>query len=141
MKYHTVWKQFNNFLVKLDRRPKAWEDRTALYCAHLVQEGFQWSTIKSYISAIKADNYEWNEKEIKLSIITRACKIKNDKLIARLPIRKGFLELILFEIQRMYSGNQPQPYLEIMYKALYSLTRNKLHGIWMFYFSNFTYLL
>ena len=35
-----------------------------------------------------------------------------------LPIQLGLLELILFEIQRRFSA---QPYLQIMYKALFAL--------------------
>ena len=38
----------------------------------------------------------------------------------RLPIQKGLLELLLFEIERFFKENN-QPYLKIMYKALFSL--------------------
>ena len=52
--YYSIWKQFNNFIVKLDVRPGDWENQVALYCTYLVNEGRQSNTIKSYISAIKA---------------------------------------------------------------------------------------
>ena len=38
----------------------------------------------------------------------------------RLPIQCGLLELLLFEIERLYY-KQPQPFLEAMYKALFAL--------------------
>ena len=52
--YYNVWTNFNKFLVRLDNIPHDWEAKTALYCGYLVKKGAQSSTIKSYISAIKA---------------------------------------------------------------------------------------
>ena len=120
--YFKIWRAFNNFLVKLDRRPKTWEDRVALYCAYLTDEGAQSQTIKSYISAIKSvlrdDNYEWNENQVALSSLTRACKIVNDTVRTRLPIYCNLLETILFEVGRYFKD---QPYLEILYKTMFLL--------------------
>ena len=81
--YHSVWRTFNNFLMRLDRRPEIWEDRTALFCTHLVHDrGVQSSTLKSYISAIKCilkdDGYGWNDNKVLLSALIKSCKLVND---------------------------------------------------------------
>ena len=56
-----------------------------------------------------------------LGSLTKACKLINDKVHTRLPIQCGLLELILFEIQRVY-GSAGQHYLQIMYTALFALS-------------------
>ena len=121
--YHIIWKQFNAFLIRLDIKPKFWEERVALYCAHLMEKGTKSSTMSSYISAIKAilraDNYEWSESRVVFSSLVRACKLNNDIIKPRLPIHIGMLEILLFEIDRIYSGTQP--YLQSLYKAVLCL--------------------
>ena len=124
--YYSIWKQFNKFMVKLDIQPRDWEQRVALYCtSYLVNEGCQSNTIKSYISTIKAilraDKYKWNDQLAQLNVITWACKYANDAIQTRLPIMKGFLEVILFELQRHYGDQNPQPFLESLYKSLFLL--------------------
>ena len=115
----SIWRNFNNFLIKLEQKPKLWEEHVAWFAAYLVNDGIQSSTLKSYISAIKAilkcDKYKWNDNYLELSSITRACKIENDEVKTRLPISKGLLELILFELQRYFNS---QPYLETLYQAM-----------------------
>ena len=32
--YHSVWKSFNEFFLKLDKKPKKWEDRLTLFVGH-----------------------------------------------------------------------------------------------------------
>ena len=109
-------------MIQLDIKPKYWEDKVSLFLAYMVHRGAQSSTIKSYTSAIKAilteDGYEWDNKRILLTTLTRACRLKNDRVSTRLPIQCGLLELILFEIQRIYSD---QEYLSIAYNALFIL--------------------
>ena len=51
--YLSIWHQFSYFLLKLDYRPAKWEDRTTLFIGYLVDNGYQSSTVKSYVSAIK----------------------------------------------------------------------------------------
>ena len=51
--YYNIWRKFNDFVFKLDAKPKSWEERTSLYGAYLVDQGVQSSTLKSYVSAIK----------------------------------------------------------------------------------------
>lgn len=119
--YLSVWHKFNDFLVQLDKKPKFWEDRTTLFIAYMIEKGCQSSTVKSYVSAIKKmlvnDGYEWQDKYILLSSLTKACKLKNDCVKVRRPIKCSMLETILFEVQRIYK-KRFQHYLEVMYKAL-----------------------
>ena len=103
--------------------PLLWEDRTCLYCTHLIcEKGLQSSTVRSYISGIKSvlttDGYEWDDGKMLLNTLTRSCKAKNDRVKTRLPIQRGLLEMVLFEIRRRYSE---QPYLEALYIAAYLL--------------------
>ena len=120
--YHQIWTQFNSFIIKLDKMPKSWEQRASLYGAYLVDLGRQSSTIRSYISAIKgvlkSDGYQWDDNKVLLNTITRACKLTNDQLKTRLPIQIGLLELILFQVDRIYHASG-QPYLGILFKTLF----------------------
>ena len=43
-----------SFFVRLDSKPECWEDRLILYIGFLIEKNRRSSTIKSYISAIKA---------------------------------------------------------------------------------------
>ena len=75
--YNNVWKNFNEFLIKLDILPVAWEERIALYCVFLTEyTGIQSRTLKSYVSAIKKKltniGYRCNDDLIWLSSLTRA---------------------------------------------------------------------
>ena len=121
--YHRIWTRFNKFLLKLDSKPSAWEDRVALFAAFLVQEGRQSSTIKSYVSAIKyvlqLDGYSWSDNKVLLTTLTRACKLENDVVKTRLPIHVGLLDTLLFELDRALDQ---QKYLCCMYKALFALS-------------------
>ena len=88
--------------------------------------GIQSSTLKSYFSAIKhtlkQDGYVWDDKKVILSSLVRGCKLENDRVKVRLPIQKGLLEMLFFEIGRTYnSSKNPQPYLDILYKAMFCL--------------------
>ena len=94
----------------------------ALFCAFLVEKGNKSSTIRSHVSAIKSvlktDGYTWNDDLILLDAIVKSCKLVNDTVYHRLPIQKGLLELVLFELERLYVK---QGYLEILYKAIFLL--------------------
>ena len=65
--------------------------------------------VQSYISAMKAvlkmNDIDVSEDQYLLASMTRASKLKNDKIRTRLPIQKGMLTVILrdttlFPIQR-----------------------------------------
>ena len=123
--YHKAWRVFNNFLLRLDQSQThvSWEDRVVLFGSHLVNQGMQSSTIKSYFCAIKhilrTDGYEWDDNKAMLSSIMKSCKLLNDKVLIRLPIRRRLLDLLLFEIQRIFPD---QPYLEKLYLAMLSIS-------------------
>ena len=123
--YHKVWRVFNNILLRLDQSQKdvCWEERVVLFGSHLVDQGIQSSTIKSYFCAIKlilkTDGYDWDDNKAMLSTITKSCKILNDTVLIRLPIRRRLLDLILFEVQRIFPG---QPYLEKLYLGMFSIS-------------------
>ena len=116
--YLAVWRKFNDFVQRLDIRPKSWEDRACLYGAFLIDKGIQSSTLKSYMSAIKhtlLDNgYKWNDDLVLLNTMTKACKVMNNRITTRFPIHKNLLETIVFELHRLL---RQQPFLLCMYKA------------------------
>ena len=119
--YYTVWKLFNKFFIRLDRKPKRWEDGLNLFVGYLVDSKNQSSTVRSYISAIKAvlrtNKIKIQEDQYLLSAMTKACKLKNDRVKARLPIQKAMLSVIIKMIRKhFYKSNQP--YLAALYKAL-----------------------
>ena len=118
--YHTIWNLFNSFLIRLDEMPNTWEERLCLYVGYCADRGLQSSMIKSYISGIKhmlsMDDYYLNENKILLTTLTRATKLENDSIRNRLPIQKGLLELMLFEVETSFSS---QYYLELLFKTLF----------------------
>ena len=120
--YYNIWKLFNGFILQLDRKLKMWEQRLYLYGAYLVDRGVQSAILKSYFSAIKKIlhhiDYKLDDNKLLLNTLTKACKMVNDKVTTRLPIKVNLLEQILFEIQRTFHA---QYYLEKLYKALFLL--------------------
>ena len=121
--YYRVWKLFNQFFIRLDKKPDDWEDRIVLFAGFLIENKMQSSSVKSYLSAIKAmlaeSGIKLQEDQFLLSSLTKACKIKNDHLFTRLPIRKGMLNLLLLEVSKLYGmAANNQPYLEKLYKAI-----------------------
>ena len=121
--YYCVWKLFNEFFIKLDVKPHSWEERLTLFVEYLIESKYKSTTIKSYISAIKAvlrnDGVELQEDKYLLALLTRACKLKNDTVRTRLPIQKGMLHIILRSTKNYYL-NLGQPYLAHMYVAVFS---------------------
>ena len=120
--YYAVWKVFNEFIIKLDQKPKLWQDRLTLFVGYLVEQNRQSSTVRSYISAIKAvlkmNNIRIEEDQFLLSSLTQACRLKNDRLKTRLPIRKAMLSVVLRET-RKYFLNEGQPYLASLYQTIF----------------------
>ena len=121
--YLSVWKNFNKFFIKLDIKPSSWEDRIMLFAGHLINQEKRSQTVRSYISAIKGilrdDGVQINEDKFLLHSLTRACKLKNDQVRARLPIQKGLLKIII-RTTREYFMEKGQPYLAILYATLFS---------------------
>ena len=122
--YLNIWRQFNNFVISLAVKPASWEARTTLYIAYLIEQGRQSSSIKTYVSAIKKllviDGCDWQDKEVLLTSLTKACRLVNDRVKTRLPIQCGLLEMILFEVERKFEALS-QHYLEWLYKAIFIL--------------------
>ena len=79
--------------------------------------------VKSYISAIKAvlktNGIELNENQYLILSLTKACRLKNDNVKTRLPIYKGLLQLLIKKIKQIFE-EKGQPYLSILYQALFS---------------------
>ena len=90
--------------------------------AHLIDNGMKSASVKSYLSAIKktlvVDGYQWVDTRVEVATLTRACCIINDTLMNRFGVHCGLLKLILFQIERKFSR---QPYLLVLYQALFSL--------------------
>ena len=120
--YYRIWKNFNKFFIKLDVKP-AMEEALNLYVAFLIQNKKKSGTIRSYISAIKAilevDGHPIKEDRATLNAMTRACRLQGTRKIIRFPIRKGLLYMMLKKIEELLDT---QPYLEILYKALFATT-------------------
>ena len=104
--YYTIWKIFNRFFIRLDKKPLHWEDRLTLFVGYLVEDGKQSSTVKSYISAIRAvlaeNSITLNENHFLLSSLMKACKLVNDQIRAQHPMYFG-----LFRIGELTSGEHP----------------------------------
>ena len=117
---HTTqsWKQFGKFFLRLDLKPINWEQRITLFLGYLIEYRLKNSTIKSYLSALRAvlaeDGIEIKDDKFALTSLIRASRIRNDVLQVRLPLHKGMLGLILQEVTKYFDENN-QPYLKNMY--------------------------
>ena len=120
--YYTVWRKFNEFFVRLDEKPDSWEERLTLFVGHLIDTNKKSSTIRSYISAVKAvlkdDGVEINENKYLLTSLTRACRYVNDRVRIRLPIRKDLLQLLINKVRQKYLDVN-QPYLATLYSTMF----------------------
>ena len=78
--------------------------------------------IRSYVSAIKstlkADGYAWNDDLLVLESLMKACHLINDTVHIRLPISRNLLEILLFEVDRIFDQ---QPFLLALFQALYAV--------------------
>ena len=68
---------------------------------------------------LKEDGVKLNENKYLLASLTKACRLRNDKILTRLPIQKGMLRILLKKIEIQYDL---QYYLCVMYQALFSTT-------------------
>ena len=121
--YYVVWHLFNEFFVKLDIKPRNWEDRITLFVGQLIREGKCSATIESYISAIKAvlknNKILVNPDKYLLSSLTKACKLVNDKVRARILVQKPMLMVMIKKLGILFEN---QPYLLHLYRALFITT-------------------
>ena len=51
--YYRIWKQFNQFFLRLDQKPDTWEECLILFTGFLVEAKHKSSTVKTYVSAIR----------------------------------------------------------------------------------------
>ena len=120
--YRCVWECFNKFLIKLDHKPTMWERRITLFVGYLIDCKKQTSTIRSYISAIRAilkdSNIKFDENKYLIMSLTRACHLVNDRVRTRLPIKKKMLMVLLKQLESKFHD---QPYLLKLYQALFSM--------------------
>ena len=90
-------------------------------CRTFSWNGLKSLTVRTYLSAIKAilqeNNITFNQDQFALNALTRACKLKNDRFITRLPISKEVLRLMMEKIESNYSS---QPYIACLYRAMFS---------------------
>ena len=128
--YYTIWKQFNNFILKLDIKPRHWEERLTLFVGYLVDTKKKSTTIRSYISAIKtvllSENIKLKEDKYLINSLICACKYVNDVMLPRLSIKKHLLRTILDTTYSIFTIVNNQPYLSFLYRAMFSTT---YHGL------------
>ena len=120
--YHDIWRSFNTFFIKLDSKPRSWEDRVILFVAYLIEEkGAKSTTVRSYVSAIRSvlleDGVTLSENKFLLASLTRACRYVNDKVRTRLPIHKEMVAILIDQLDKQF---EDQEYLAVMYKAIFS---------------------
>ena len=119
--YYAIWKTFNEFIIKLDVKPKDWESRKVLYAAYLADKKRNSQTIKSYVCAIKAipleNNIRVKEDTFVPHVLTKACHIHNNTVSIRLPIHKDLLGLLLKTAENHFLQCN-QPYLSSLYRTL-----------------------
>ena len=122
--YHGIWKNFNEFIIRLDDKPESWEERLTLFVGYLISKGMKANSVKSYISAIKCvlreDGVELNADRYVLNALTKACKYQNPTSVKiRLPIQKPLLKQLLLTTNEHFLG-EGQVYLAHLYRALFS---------------------
>ena len=118
--YYCVWKLFNKFFIQLDVKPRNWEDRLTLFVGYLVETQKKSTTVRSYVSAIKAILLEAG-KEIKedkflISAMTKACCLRNDKIHHKFPIKRNLLHAMYDQLPNVFPD---QMYLVVLYRAMF----------------------
>ena len=92
-----------------------------LFVGHLVHERYQSSTVKSYLSAIRAvlkdDRVKLDEDLYLINSLTKACKLENDQVRTKFPIQRSMLSVLLNKVEKLYL-NMNQPYLASLYKTI-----------------------
>ena len=118
--YYLVWRLFNDFFIKLDVKPTSWADRLSLFVGYLISNNKQSSTVKSYISTVKTvlkmNNINITEDNYLLSSLVHACRLKNNTVCTRFPIKKGMLGILLKQTAVHFDS---LPYLSLLYRTLF----------------------
>ena len=120
--YYTIWKAFNTFYLKLDNKPNNWEDRIMLFVGYLIKKKCKSTTIQSYICAIKSVlqdvNVTVHEDTYLLGLLIKACRLKNDQIVHKLPIHRTMVQLIISECIKYYE-DLGQHYLATLYASIF----------------------
>ena len=72
-------------------------------------------------TVLAEDGFKLCSDNFTISSLTRACKIRNDRIVVKLPIHKNLLTLLLKEITS-WMNETGQSYLKILYLALFAAT-------------------
>ena len=108
-----------------------WTQKLVLFMGYLIEQGKKSTTVRSYLSAIKAvlsnDNISICENNFQLNALVKACKLKNDQVYARFPISRKILEMMLKKLPKILK-DQPS-YQIILFKALFLTTYSGLFRI------------
>lgn len=119
--YHSVWCNFNRFLLCFDDLPTSWEEKLVLFASFLADIGTASATVASYMSALRYvlrhDGVDLSDDSCRLASIIRACKLHNDVVTVRMPIGFNLHNLIIREIEEVFM-QKGQPYLGALYKAI-----------------------
>ena len=119
--YYRVWKLFCKFFIRLDDKLMNWEDRIVLFTGFLIENKLKSTTVRSYLSAIRAILWDCeitlNEDTCLLNALTRACKIKNDRLLTKLPMGKNMLKIVLTQNK---VAHNTQVYLRCLFAAIHA---------------------
>ena len=107
--YHSIWKIFAKFYIKLNVRPDNWEDRITLFAGYLVSKKRKASTVNSYVSALKSvlreSVIEIAEDRFLLKSLMRACRYKKvywsigDSLFRRKYFTDYWMQLMKFSLK------------------------------------------
>ena len=120
--YYRIWKAFSAFYFRLDVKPESWEERIVLFIAHLVEENKQSSTIRSYISGLRAilkqDRVKLEEDQFLITSLTKAARLRNNCVRLRLPIQKPMLGSLIHRVRNYYEDQLNQPYLSLLYQTI-----------------------
>ena len=110
--YHTIWKIFSDFYLRLDVKPDNWEDRIVLFAAYLINKNRKAATVKSYVSAIKSvlreDNFTISDDRFLLNSLIKACRYRNNQARLHFSIQKPLLLTILRQIRSIYLDGNSQ---------------------------------
>lgn len=120
--YHTVWRNFLNFLNEFKNLPSKYEDKMVMYAAHLGNEGAHSATVGSYMSAIRyklrKDGIDIPDKNFEIASIIRTCKLKNNRVFYRCGISKPMLKDLLQATKELLYDNG-QEYQYFLYRAIF----------------------
>ena len=91
--YLSVWRNFNEFFIRLDVKPETWKERITLFVGYLIEDGKQSQTVRNYVSAIKCilkfDGVIVNEDRLLLNAIIRAWKLHKGQIPNTVAHTKG----------------------------------------------------